>query len=121
MSVTASDIVRAAVDAAIAQLTKDGLAHEIPHLPRLFNQVLADKHGLVSVVLITPTGDAGSLKTAVADTLKKKLGHPIEIEERADPTMIGGAVLWVGDERIDMSLRGALQRMESKLLTPTSL
>jgi len=117
MSATASDIVKAAVDAAAEALRQHGLEHEIRHLSSLFAAAAEEKQSTVRAVLVTPTGDAGDVKKTIADALEKSLGRPVDLQERADASMIGGVILQFGDERIDMSVRGALERMATDMST----
>jgi F0F1-type ATP synthase delta subunit len=115
MKTTARDIVRAAVEAAVEELKKHGLDDDVRKLPRLFGEVLGGAKGLVSATLVTPTGDAGAAKAAVLAVLEEKFGPSVQLTERADPKLIGGAVLLIGDKRIDMSVQGALQEAASAL------
>jgi len=110
MKPTADAIVAAAVDAAIAELKKHDLPADPQKLMRAFDHALREKSQVVSAVLVTPSGDAGPLGTAVTKMLETAFKRPVELTERADRTMIGGAVLLIGDERIDVSVRGALER-----------
>jgi F0F1-type ATP synthase delta subunit len=84
-------------------------------LPRLVREARG-KHGkTVSIVLMTPTGDLGASRRAMLEALEKLSGREAELEEQADPSLLGGAVLAYGDERFDASLRGALDRLQSDL------
>jgi len=56
-------------------------------------------------------GQADAMKAA----LKKRFGRDIELEQRVDPAVIGGAVIDAGDMVIDGSVRGRLARLESAL------
>jgi F0F1-type ATP synthase delta subunit len=115
MSATALDIARAAVDAAIDALDQHGLKAEAAKLPRLFAKALAEKQGIVHAILITKSGNAGSLADAVRSLLEKKYDTSIDLEEKADPSVLGGAILTIADERIDLSVRGALEQLERSL------
>ena len=117
MKAEALAIVRAAIDAAVEELKKRGYEQEAMHAPRLFRDALKELEQTLTVTLITPTGDAGPLKKTVTDMLKKKLGKEVEVEEQADASIIGGAILQFGDERIDLSVRGSLQDLERQLTT----
>lgn len=111
----AADIAHAAVDAAIAMLKQQGLEHQLPQLPKLLQQAAEERTGISSATLITPSGDAGSLATVAAAALQQRFGRPITIVQKADPSLMGGAILQCGDERIDMSLKGALNRAHASI------
>ncbi len=121
MSVSSSQIAEAVVEAAIAELKKYGLEREFTKLPGLLSRVAEEKVGVVRAMLTTPSGNAGPLRQKIVDVLQKKLGSPVELEEKADSSLIGGAVLQFGDERIDLSLKSALHDMEATLKAGASV
>ena len=47
--------------------------------------------------------------------LKKRFAREIELEQRIDASVIGGAVIDAGDVVIDGSVRGRLERLQSAL------
>lgn len=71
--------------------------------------------GAIAVTLTTPTGNAGELSKRVQQILEQKYNRPVQITEKAEPSLIGGAVLQFGDERIDLSVRGALDQFAANL------
>ncbi len=115
MKISAQDIILASVDAAIAELKK----HDLPHAPHmllpLFVNALKQRGNMVSAVLVTPSGDAGELTGRITEVLERTLARPVMLEQRADASMIGGAVLLIGNERIDLSVKGSLAAMAEGL------
>ncbi len=59
-----------------------------------------------------PCEQADAIKVA----LKKRFGREIELEQRLDPAVIGGAVIDAGDVVIDGSVRGRLARLQRALM-----
>ncbi|MEK7137834.1 MAG: F0F1 ATP synthase subunit delta [Patescibacteria group bacterium] len=107
--------IPALADAAVAYLRERRESRMVRMLPRLLREARG-KHGkTVSIVLTTPTGDLGASRRAMLEALEKLSGREAELEEQADPSLLGGAVLAYGDERFDASLRGALDRLQSDL------
>jgi F-type H+-transporting ATPase subunit delta len=49
------------------------------------------------------------------DALARRFDCEIELENEIDEAVIGGAVVYAGDEVIDGSLRGRLQQLSSSL------
>jgi F0F1-type ATP synthase delta subunit len=47
--------------------------------------------------------------------LKKKYNRDVRITEQKNPSLIGGAILRIGDEEIDLSVRGALSTLELQM------
>ncbi len=103
------DIARAALDAAYEMLKAEGLENEAARFAQDLRAELGAHQSTVNATLVTPSGDAGdAVIKNIQASLEKKLGRPVELAQRADKTLIGGAILEYGDARIDMSLRGAL-------------
>jgi F-type H+-transporting ATPase subunit delta len=115
MKPTIHDIAQAAVDSAYSMLEEHGLTSEAPALARALQQALGARGSLVRAVIVTPDGDAGSLVKSVQEMLEKHLGRPVELTQRADKSLLGGAILEYGDMRIDVSVRGALENARQQL------
>ncbi len=112
MNADATDIVRALVE----------LSATVPHGESLLRDVrdalsrhLHSTEESLSVTLITTTGQEPQLLAAVHALLEKHYHRPIEIRERRNSSLIGGAVLQIGDQQIDLSVRGSLNNLEAKL------
>lgn len=73
--------------------------------------------GTIHVTIVTPSGDAGSLRESVASMLRQKFNRSVDVTERKDPSLIGGAIITFGDEQIDMSVRGALRQAAVSFLS----
>ncbi len=114
------DIAKAAIDSAFEMLKSQGLDKESAHLARDLQAEISLRAGTVNAVLITPSGHAGPLLEKVKSVLEQKLNRPVGITERADKSLLGGAILEYGDERIDLSVRGALENARMHLTSPSS-
>jgi F-type H+-transporting ATPase subunit delta len=111
MTTGAADIVRAGVEAAIAKLKSEGFPSDPVSVHRLFMKALEEKLDAVIAELVTPSGNAGPLKEKIAESLEKALGKKVLLEEKADPSLLGGAIVRYGDVRLDMSVQGALSTL----------
>lgn len=116
---TAHDLARAALSALAEALAKEGLPSSSRDLEHLMQQALRERSGTIRVTITTPTGSSGELAAKVRTLMKEKAGKEAEIIEQKDPTIIGGAVISYGDERIDLSVKRSLVDAEI-LLTPNS-
>jgi F-type H+-transporting ATPase subunit delta len=60
------------------------------------------------------------LTTAQKDALSKKLtqmfGLTVELKEEVKPGLIGGMMIYLGDQRMDGSVLGQLEKMKQRLL-----
>lgn len=110
-----SDIA-AACDAALSFLRQQGWtdAQLRTLLPAVRRELRSGKQ-MLPATLTTPAGTAGAAAGKVQSSLERTLDIRIELTETTDATLLGGATLAVGDERLDASLRGALQGLERHL------
>lgn len=109
MKATAHDMVKALLE--YSKTVPGGKGEEfLRDVQRELAKEIGEHENTVHVEIVTPSGDAGALKEKVTQMLQQKTGRPVEITERADPAMIGGAMINFGDEQIDLSVRGALQQ-----------
>lgn len=84
-------------------------------LPKIFaacDRKMLERSGKVAVRMTTAyPHDAERLSAALHTTL----GTPVELDHRVDPSLIGGAVIRVGDQRLDGSIIAMLERMRNTL------
>jgi len=71
-------------------------------------------------IIVADVTTARDLKATQADSLSSKLaeitGKQIKLRPHLDPKIIGGAIVRMGDKRIDGSLTGKLQALQAELL-----
>lgn len=64
---------------------------------------------VTTAVPLTP-----ALRNELGQRLAVQTGHSIELEEKIDPSLIGGFVLRVGDQQIDSSVKYNLNKLRNK-------
>ena len=107
------------VDAAVSlfRSTQPGQPSRI--LIPLVTRVLRQKGLLQPAILTTPSGNAGTDRAkAIQMILSTATRQNVPLEENADDSLIGGASLRTGDERMEMSVRDALTRLSTYLTSP---
>lgn len=112
MKASARDIAKALID--VSQTLPDGEAF-LREIRDALNAKLKDSGKVLAVTLTTPSGSAPELSAAISQYLQGKLSRPVEITEKTDPSLIGGAILQYGDIQVDLSVRGALSTLELQL------
>ena len=130
MKITSSIIARMLVDVAETHDAKTlpelcdaallVLRKRCPYVPfRTFfvqvERLVHKRQGDRIAFLTTPKGASPQAKD-VLSALKTALGKPVALEETANPDLIGGAVLLLGELRIDRSVRRALADLQSACL-----
>lgn len=115
MNTASLDLARAAIAALTEALQKEGQKATPEEVLRLVTQAAEDAAGTLTVTIASPTGEAGSLISAITAAIEKKTGKKVQIKEVKDPSLIGGAVVTYGDERIDLSVKRSLEDAEMLL------
>lgn len=87
----------------------------LPEITRLYRRLRdeAERRLKVRVVSAIPLDDDQASR--LRDALARRFDREIELENEIDQGVIGGAVVYAGDEVIDGSLRGRLQKLSGSL------
>lgn len=98
-------------------LTDNGRAEILEDVVVRYEDLVKEHQGKVEVELTT----AVELSDEILDRVKSRLGEILDnrevvLETSVDPNLVGGAVFWVGERRIDGSVRGQLQGLREKML-----
>jgi F-type H+-transporting ATPase subunit delta len=56
-------------------------------------------------------------KEALSAKLKQTFGMTVDLREEVKPNLIGGMIVYLGDQRMDASLLGQLQKMKQRLIS----
>lgn len=88
------------------------LSGEIHRLFRRLRQQ-AEKRLEVDVISAVPLDDSQAERMSAA--LARRLDCEITLNTKVDPAVVGGAVIYAGDQVIDGSLKGRLNRLENSL------
>jgi len=109
----------AAADSNFAQflalLVENRRAVLLPDIAALFEELKRESERVLKVTVRSAAPVADGQADAIKLALKKRFGRDIELEQRLDPSVIGGAVIDAGDLVIDGSVRGRLERLEQAL------
>ena len=87
----------------------------LPEIARLFISLKqqAEQQLQVRVVSATPLTDDQTRR--MSEALARRFDCSIELDSEIDPSVLGGAVIYAGDQVIDGSLRGRLEKLTSAL------
>lgn len=99
----------------LSVLGSNGRLPLLPQISCLFGQFREEAEQRMSVKVISAVpldeDQAGRLKEA----LSRRMECEIELENEIDKDVIGGAVVYAGDQVIDGSLRGKLEKLSASL------
>ncbi|MGH8121379.1 MAG: F0F1 ATP synthase subunit delta [Rudaea sp.] len=81
----------------------------------LFEELKREAEHVLKVTVRSAVEVPAAQTAAIRVALKKRFGRDIELQQRIDASVIGGAVIDAGDVVIDGSVRGRLARLETAL------
>jgi F-type H+-transporting ATPase subunit delta len=83
-----------------------------PAMIKAYRALLARHRGQTSAEVVSASKlEAGQIR-ALREALKASLGKDVDLEQRVDPTLLGGLVVKIGSRMIDTSLRTKLNNMK---------
>ena len=82
-----------------------------------FAELLDQERGIIRARVRTAVALDDAQREAIRGRLAGQTGRTVELEAEVDPSIIGGAILQVGDQLIDGSTRRRLQRLRQELVT----
>jgi F-type H+-transporting ATPase subunit delta len=83
----------------------------LPEIADLFNLYYASLEKTSTVRLVSAVDVDDALQHKLAAALTKRIKHEVKIHCEIDPSIIGGAIIHIGDRVIDGSVRGKLSRL----------
>jgi F-type H+-transporting ATPase subunit delta len=110
---TKKKILEAVTNGKISEITAGfnrllilkGRESNLPEIASAFISSYKQKKDIQTIMLTTAAPVNDSIKDAIIAQVKKTAGFQhVELEEKVDPSLIGGFVLQVGDKLIDASI-----------------
>ena len=86
-----------------------------PSVASYFRELWNEQRGLERAVVRTAVAIDDERRSRIARELSQWTGKSVEVEAEVDPTLVGGAVIRIGDRLIDGSVRGRLRRLRAEL------
>lgn len=87
----------------------------LPEISRQFEDLKAEAEGKLEATIISAQEMSEAQKADMMAALKAKFGRDVQATVQLDSSLIGGAVITVGDQVIDGSVKGRLQKMAAAL------
>lgn len=86
-----------------------------PEIAEGFNQYYAALEKISKVRVVTAVEVQDDFHTKLSQALTKRIKRDVSLQCEVDPSLIGGAVIHIGDRVIDGSIRGKLNRLLESL------
>jgi F-type H+-transporting ATPase subunit delta len=87
----------------------------LPEIIERFQEVIRQRQGVAEAEVRSAVELSASQKSAMAQMLAQVTGGRVETTYALDPTLLGGAIVRIGDTVYDGSLRHRLNEMRAKL------
>lgn len=97
-------------------ITNNSRAGIIPAIADSFISLYKNHKGIVDVLLTSAEPLDASTKTKILDKVKSFITGEIALEEKIDPTILGGFIINIEDKQIDSSVASQLTNLKSILL-----
>jgi F-type H+-transporting ATPase subunit delta len=110
--ILASSDVLPVVANFVRVIARNGRLFALPAIIKGFRELAAKERGEVTADVTSATPLSVSQLTALADTLREKIGKTVTLNQHVDPSLIGGLVVKVGSRMIDSSLKTKLAAMK---------
>ena len=92
-----------------------GRMHILPEIVESFQEVVRERQGIAEAEISSAFELSAAQKAEFAFTLERMTGQRIEAKYSLDPSLLGGAIVRIGDAIYDGSVRNRLNEMRSKL------
>jgi len=100
------------VGAFLDLLVKKRREMVIPQIARQFVLLYLENNNIEEATLVTAVPVDDSFRTKIKELiLKHSTNQSVQLEERIDPSIIGGFVLRFGDKQFDASVSGELEKL----------
>jgi len=99
----------------LSVLGNNGRLPLLPQVTTLFSQLREEAEKRLSVKVISAVPLNEEQASRLRDALAQRMECEIELDNEIDKDVIGGAVVYAGDQVIDGSLRGRLQKLSASL------
>lgn len=96
-------------------VTDHGRMHFLPEIVEAFQEVVRKRQGISDAEIFSAVELSAAQKAEFAFTLERMTGQRIEAKYSLDPSLLGGALVRIGDAIYDGSVRNRLNEMRSKL------
>jgi F-type H+-transporting ATPase subunit delta len=90
-------------------------AHELPEILESFQSVLRERQGIADAEIFSAVAMNDAQKKEMTQTLERVTGKKIEAKFSLDASLLGGALVRVGDTIYDGSLRNRLNGLRERL------
>jgi len=97
-------------------LARRGRIDTLPVVAAHFGRLLDESRGIVAATVSSAAPLDKDEEAAIRSRVEAMTGREVRLTSAVDPELIGGLVVRVGDQWIDASVRGRLERLRDQLV-----
>lgn len=114
--VTACGIkINKVLEKAVEVIVENGRASYMENIALKYEEIYRKAKGIVIVNLTTVNPASEEIKKALMKIIPTSEGQKIEFQDKADPSIIGGFILQIGDQQMDASVKDQLNQLKLDL------
>ncbi len=96
-------------------ITKNGREDVLPEIARSFEAQVKEHRGIVPIVITSAVKLDESTKQKIVAKVQQTVKGELEIEEKIDPSLIGGFIVRMGDLQLDASIANQFNNLKQRL------
>jgi F-type H+-transporting ATPase subunit delta len=100
----------------LSVLAQNKRMNVLPDIADTFNAYYAALEKITKIRLVTAIAAQEEFKQQLVNVLTKRIQSKITLDCEIDPSILGGAIVHIGDKVIDGSIRGKLTRLLNNLI-----
>ncbi len=88
----------------------------VGEVQRLYHELTLEQQAIVEVHVSVAEPLSDVMRTRLQQLMESRTGRTVRLAEHVEPALLGGLIVRVGDEQIDMSVARQLRRFQDRLL-----
>ena len=101
---------------ALHVLNNKGRLEIVGEVQRLYHELTLEQQAIVEVHVSAAEPLSDVMRTRLQQLMESRTGRTVRLAEHVEPTLLGGLIVRVGDEQMDMSVARQLRRFQERLL-----
>ncbi|MFW5648429.1 MAG: ATP synthase F1 subunit delta [Candidatus Alkaliphilus sp. MAG34] len=101
---------------ALSEAIPDEKKYDIKSIVEEYIELTGVGRRAVQAVVVTAVPLSSEMSTKLRETLSQTLGEDVQLRNKVDKEIIGGAFLKVGDKVVDRTIRSQLEEMRGQIL-----
>ncbi len=97
-------------------LNNKGRLEIVGEVQRLYHELTLEQQAIVEVHVSAAEPLSDVMRTRLQQLMESRTGSTVRLAEHVEPMLLGGLIVRVGDEQIDMSVARQLRRFQESLL-----